>query len=150
MWVNVVLTAETYRESQLTDSDLSESRGKGRVYLWGSRYRTPKSDACLLLPFSVNLKTPQEAEDAMYKEQGQLLYSPSDLTCYTESPFASWMDRYRLEQPTQAPEKDPDDPLMRVLQSKGYAHEDAFESDFAAKGKSVIKIEQISKLPVRQ
>ena len=28
---------------------------------------------------------------------GQLLYSPSDLVRYLASPFASWMDRYYLE-----------------------------------------------------
>ena len=30
---------------------------------------------------------------------GQLIYSPSDLVRYLASPFASWMDRYYLEDP---------------------------------------------------
>ena len=30
---------------------------------------------------------------------GQLRYSPSDLVRYLASPFASWMDRYHLENP---------------------------------------------------
>ena len=30
---------------------------------------------------------------------GQLVFSPSDLICYLASPFASWMDRYALENP---------------------------------------------------
>ncbi len=33
----------------------------------------------------------------MKKHSGQLLYSPSDLVRYLESPFASWMDRYYVE-----------------------------------------------------
>ena len=30
---------------------------------------------------------------------GQLVFSPSDLVRYLGSPFASWMDRYELENP---------------------------------------------------
>ena len=30
---------------------------------------------------------------------GDLIYSPSDLVRYIGSPFASWMDRYYLENP---------------------------------------------------
>ena len=30
---------------------------------------------------------------------GQLVFSPSDLIRYLASPFASWMDRYSLENP---------------------------------------------------
>lgn len=35
----------------------------------------------------------------MKKKSGQLVYSPSDLVRYFASPFASWMDRYYLENP---------------------------------------------------
>lgn len=35
----------------------------------------------------------------MKKHSGQLVFSPSDLIGYLSSPFASWMDRYRLENP---------------------------------------------------
>lgn len=45
----------------------------------------------------------------MYKQRGQFHFSPSDLTRYMESPFASWMDRFSIEHPDQAPEKDPAD-----------------------------------------
>jgi len=40
-----------------------------------------------------------------------------------ESPFATWMNRLALEQPTQAPQKDPPNALMSHLAAKGYAHE---------------------------
>ena len=64
----------------------------------------------------------------MHKENGLYCYSPSDLTRYMQSPFASWMDRYALEFPDIKLEKDSNDPLMEVLQQNGYAHEDALEA----------------------
>ena len=59
----------------------------------------------------------------MYKANGTIHYSPSDLTLYMDSPFASWMERYYLEYPQDCPEQDPLDPLLGALQEKGYAHE---------------------------
>ena len=50
----------------------------------------------------------------MYKQHGLFHFSPSDLTRYLESPFASWMDRFSIEHPDQAPEKDPDSDSERV------------------------------------
>jgi hypothetical protein len=35
----------------------------------------------------------------MKREQGRLLFSPSDLVRYVQSPFASWMQRLCLEVP---------------------------------------------------
>jgi predicted RecB family nuclease len=35
----------------------------------------------------------------MYKQCGTIIYSPSDLIRYLASPFASWLDRYHLENP---------------------------------------------------
>ena len=35
----------------------------------------------------------------MRKESGTIIYSPSDLIRYLASPFASWLDRYHLENP---------------------------------------------------
>ncbi|CAH0992154.1 hypothetical protein SIN8267_02270 [Sinobacterium norvegicum] len=77
----------------------------------------------------------------MYKQHGQFHFSPSGLTRYMESPFASWMDRFSIEYPDQAPEKDPADALMSSLAQKGYAHEDALETTFAEQGLAVVKIE---------
>lgn len=48
----------------------------------------------------------------MYKQHGQFHFFPSDLTRHMESPFASWMDRFSIEHPDQAPEKDPADALI--------------------------------------
>ena len=53
---------------------------------------------------------------------GRLIYSPSDLIVFVESPFASWMDRRYLEDP-DALSPDPDDPMLRLLPARGYTHE---------------------------
>jgi len=43
----------------------------------------------------------------MQKEQNRLIYSPSDLTRFMESPFASWMDRLYREHPDRVtPDED--------------------------------------------
>ncbi len=73
----------------------------------------------------------------MYKKHGQLYFSPSDLTRYMESPFASWMDRFAIECPEQAPEKDLDDPLLASLSQKGFDHENAVRAAFVEKGLSL-------------
>ena len=65
-----------------------------------------------------------------------------------ESPFASWMDRFSVESPEQAPEKDPADALMSSLVQKGYAHEDAFESAFIEQGLKLIKIGALRPLKI--
>ena len=57
------------------------------------------------------------------------------------SPFASWMNRLALEFPDKAPEKDPEDELIGVLQNKGFQHEEAQEELFKSQGLSVQKIE---------
>lgn len=80
----------------------------------------------------------------MYKK-GQMYYSPSDLTRYMESPFASWMDRLAQEYPERSPQPDSSDDLMVMLQKKGYEHEDKLEAHLIAKGKILVKIEGITK-----
>ena len=58
-------------------------------------------------------------------DQG-ILFSPSDLITFMESPFASAMNRKRLYDPTLAEQMDPEDALLKHLRKKGFAHEDAF------------------------
>jgi len=77
----------------------------------------------------------------MFKQQGQLVFSPSDLTRYLESPFVSWMARLYVEDREHCPDKDPADPLTQSLAAKGYAHEDALEAYFRDQGCTVLKIE---------
>ena len=76
----------------------------------------------------------------MYKKE-RMYYSPSDLTTYMESPFASWIDRLAQEHPELTPEKDLSDEFMGLLQQKGYEHEDKLETRFIAEDKTLVKIE---------
>ena len=76
----------------------------------------------------------------MYKKRDKYIFSPSDLSRYMDSPFASWMDRYSLEYPQLSPAKDHADALAASLQKRGYAHEDTLEAEFRERGLSVEKI----------
>lgn len=61
----------------------------------------------------------------MRYKNGQIVYSPSDLINFMESPFTSWMDRLFLEKP---PHLKPEAPgaAQALLQKKGDEHEIAF------------------------
>mgnify|MGYP000111580609 CR=1 FL=1 len=76
----------------------------------------------------------------MRKIKTQLIYSPTDLVRYLESPFASWIDRFALEQPQLAPEPDGADPLMGLLAERGITHEDAQEQKFRDAGLNVVNV----------
>ncbi|WP_440616928.1 TM0106 family RecB-like putative nuclease [Cysteiniphilum sp. 6C5] len=73
----------------------------------------------------------------MHKSKQHIQYSPSDLTLYMESPFASWMDRFASEYPGQAPQKNSEDELMKSLAQKGYQQEENLATAFAAQGKTL-------------
>jgi len=77
----------------------------------------------------------------MIKIKSVYTYSPSDLTLYMSSPFASWMSRFALEKPLETPDKDEEDQLMVLLQQRGYEHEDVLEAQLVSEGKSLLKIE---------
>ena len=62
----------------------------------------------------------------MQYQDGELLFSPSDLVNYTRSPFISWMDRWATEEPEVKTLKDKPDAMLAYLAGKGYEHEDAF------------------------
>lgn len=72
------------------------------------------------------------------KKQGHtLLYSPSDLITFMESPFASWMDRVVIENPDKAPLPDDPDSLHQTMQAKGYQKEEVLLEVFKSKGLSI-------------
>ncbi len=62
----------------------------------------------------------------MYKksETRELVYSPSDLTLFMRSTFASWMDRLALQDSSL--KKSEADPMMDLLAKKGTTHETDF------------------------
>lgn len=71
----------------------------------------------------------------------ELLFSPSDLTRFVDSPFASWMARYQLEVPDFGLTKDPPDPLLDYLAGKGLEHESAFLSELRTRFADVVSID---------
>jgi predicted RecB family nuclease len=69
-----------------------------------------------------------------------LVFSPSDLMLYMESPFASWMERLALESPGHGIPQDPEDTLLGLLATKGLAHEAEFLVAMQTEGKDVFVV----------
>ena len=75
----------------------------------------------------------------MKKEHSGLIYSPSDLVCYLASPFASWMDRYWLENPG-AVAPDPETEDERLIAETGIEHERALLGEFESSVPGLVRI----------
>lgn len=72
----------------------------------------------------------------MRKQGDKIIYSPSDLVRYVASPFASWMDRYYLENPkVVAPDEETED--QKLIAETGNEHERAMLEEFKAAAKVV-------------
>lgn len=76
----------------------------------------------------------------MQKNGPELLYSPSDLTTFVASPFASWMARFALEHKDELPPEDAPDALMTLLAERGLAHEKSKLSLLRAKELNIVEI----------
>jgi predicted RecB family nuclease len=76
----------------------------------------------------------------MQKNGSDLLYSPTDLTTFVASPFASWMARFALEHKDALPPEDAPDGLMSLLAERGIEHEKNKLSILRAKGKNIVEI----------
>ena len=78
----------------------------------------------------------------MKKNAGQLVYSPSDLIRYMESPYSTWMDRYHLEFPGElTPDKDTEE--QKLVAQTGDKHEGKFLGELK-KAANVTTIERTS------
>lgn len=63
----------------------------------------------------------------MYKNNNDLVFSPSDLMVFMNSPFSSWMTRLLLDYPERLEEVEKDhDEMMGLLAKKGDEHETEF------------------------
>ncbi len=77
----------------------------------------------------------------MQRSQNTILYSPQDLIGFLNSEFASWMDRFSLENPDHPiPENEPDQ-MLNALVQLGHEHEQKFLDQLLQRGESVYKIE---------
>lgn len=74
------------------------------------------------------------------REDGSLLYSPSDLIVFMESEFASWMDRFYVDCPGEA-KPDDKDPTLAILQSLGIAHEQRYLESLKKQGLQIRELD---------
>jgi len=70
---------------------------------------------------------------------GKLIFSPSDLVRYLESPFASWMDRHHLENPGLLT-PDPQSEDMKLIADSGIAHEAVILKDWKSTMPGLVEI----------
>ena len=69
-----------------------------------------------------------------------LIFSPSDLILFLESPFASWMEHFSLISPEALDLKDQDDAMMLMLQDKGAEHESSVLEELKQQGLTITDI----------
>lgn len=88
----------------------------------------------------------------MRRVDGNLKISPSDLVVFLESEFASWMDRWAIDQDFQEPDvstdlgrdavPDGDDLQNLLFAKKGMEHEVSFLEGLKAQSSSVVEIDR--------
>lgn len=78
----------------------------------------------------------------MHIELDTMVYSPSDLTLYLESSFASLMEHLACLNPGYFALADEEDPLLSVLQHKGLNYEQEILANFRLQGLQVVSIEK--------
>jgi len=77
----------------------------------------------------------------MKKHPGHIVYSPSDLVRYLASPFASWMDRYFLENPgAVTPDAETED--AKLIAETGNKHEQTVLEEWKLSAATVIEIQK--------
>ena len=75
----------------------------------------------------------------MKRYSDKLIYSPSDLIRFLSSPFASWMDRYYLENPgAVVPDQETED--QKLIAETGNRHELAVLSEFNSSVPGLVEI----------
>lgn len=72
----------------------------------------------------------------MRKRDGRLFFSPTDLLVFFRSPFASWMDRFVVEQPA-AFTPDALDSIHELLIQNGHEHERRYVASLSSLGTDV-------------
>ena len=78
----------------------------------------------------------------MRKIKNQLVFAPTDLSGFLDSPFASWMNRLSVEGGEEVPDKDAPDALQDVLAKQGLSHEANQEQKFRDQGLNVVNIDE--------
>jgi uncharacterized protein len=76
----------------------------------------------------------------MYIENENLISSPTDLTLFLKSPFASWMTRFYVEYPDVAPPPEDESDMTLILSDLGTKHEHKLLENFLSQGLNVAVI----------
>ena len=74
----------------------------------------------------------------MQKPAGEIVLSASDLSFFAECAHRTWLDRHHLDHPM---EKAEDDEQSKLIQDKGYEHEERFFGSLKAGGASCVEID---------
>ncbi|MGE0174337.1 MAG: TM0106 family RecB-like putative nuclease [Oligoflexales bacterium] len=77
----------------------------------------------------------------MKRNGKEWVFSPSDLTTFWESAFASWCDRHTKEFPSADIQPDEEDRLNTVLKDKGIAHEKNILEELKRQYNTVVTID---------
>src|SRR5207248_10882401 len=77
----------------------------------------------------------------MKKDSGTIIYSPSDLIRYLASPFASWLDRYELEN-RGAIKPDEQTEEEKLLSRTGDEHEQSVLKRYKVAGTGLNEIQK--------
>lgn len=80
----------------------------------------------------------------MYLESDKIIFSPSNLTQFMDSPFASWMEHLAITHPDLLPSPDENDELLSVLHDRGNQHESEILAAFEASGLTVANLRKRS------
>lgn len=75
----------------------------------------------------------------MYRRNGILTFSPSDLIRFVASPFASWMDRLLVEHPERV-RPDKEDPAAALFAELGDQHESRYLRQLREDGLDVVEV----------
>src|SRR6266516_2908158 len=75
----------------------------------------------------------------MQKRGGQLIYSPSDLIRFLDSPYASWMERLHLEFPDRV-QTDEETAEQKLVANTGQKHETNYLQHLERSGKEVFRV----------
>lgn len=75
----------------------------------------------------------------MRKHRGSILYSPTDLIRFMESPFGSWMERLRLADPSRAIPDEKSD-AAELIAKIGVKHEAKFLDSLRGEGRDIASI----------
>lgn len=71
----------------------------------------------------------------------KIWFSPTDLSQFYASPFASWMTRFQLENPAEKFEF-AEDPTMTLLAKRGVEHELRYLAQLRTENKQIVEIER--------